>query len=149
MKRKLSALFLTLLVFSCTASAQTTATDVIVPEKTMKQVIRNLLILYIKPSKQKKVVYLAQNGLQKSWLPEIKGIEFRLLSGYEEEKRFSHYRFYLPEGEYEIAFGYGDWGSGFEGDVWSFRLLRQNVQLKKNKNLRWMSSGQDSSSPLK
>ncbi len=52
---------------------------VAVTDQAMEQVVRRILVWYFKPRKQKKVIYLAEKGLQKPWLPRIEGVEFWLL----------------------------------------------------------------------
>src|SRR5436189_6046916 len=60
---------------------------IIVPEPTMEQVIRRILIWSFKPRNKPTTIYLAEQRTKQSWLPQIKNIEFRLLSDEEIQRR--------------------------------------------------------------
>lgn len=139
-----------ILNFSTVGFSQTLKSDrtpaVIVPEQVMKQVVRKVLIWYFKPRNQRKVIYLSARGLQQSWLPEIKGIKFQLLSKQETNSE-EYYSFTDVEerlkGKFNISFSYGCQSCGYYGDVWHFRILKQSVTLWKANNESFGSSGND------
>lgn len=121
---------------------------VVIPPTAKAQIVKRILTWYFNPRNQKKVVTVVGDGLEKSWLPRIKGIEFRFLP--EEEAAKSNESVYvfrefekLKGGRYEIGFGFGSAGSGYEGDLWSFRLSKGNVMLLKKSIGGWGSSGID------
>ncbi len=148
----LRILFTVILIlgFSAFVFGQTKASDktsvAIVTNDVRKQIVRGILIRYFKPRNQKKTVYLAKEGLQQSWLPRIKGIDFQLLSPPAYEHKH-HYVFTdiekLVSGKYEISFAHGCMpGCGYMGDIWNFRILKQRVLLWKT-NGSFVSSGVD------
>jgi len=112
--------------------------DIPVPEYVMQDVIRRILVYKIKPANRKKVIYLAQSRINRSWLPEIKNIEFRLLTNGEvEDIDRGVYFFTKPElenGTYEIGVGFGDPGCEYVGDSWRFRIAKDKVRL-------WLEGG--------
>lgn len=138
-----------ILCLSTTNFSQTLKSDETldsIPEQAMRRVVRGILISYFKPSKRKKVIYLDGERLQKSWLPKIEGIEFQLLST-REDSYIPHYLFTalkeLSKDKYEIGFGFGSAGSGYEGDNWTFRVSKRSVRLMKQRNTGWGASGID------
>lgn len=82
--RELVFLFILISFFGIFSIGQTSKTDeqleVIVPEQAMKQVVSRVLTWYFKPRNKPTIIFIAERGIQKEWLPEIKNIEFRLLS---------------------------------------------------------------------
>lgn len=142
-KRQIALRFLAALIFlfsfSSLAVGQTEDSDesapVIVSDQAMEQVVRRILVWNFKPRKQKKIIYLAEKGLQKSWLPEIEGIEFRLLSESEMAEKdgvhfFTHLERLSPS-KYQIGFAFGKPDCYFEGADWYFRISKQKVRLWK------------------
>jgi hypothetical protein len=138
--------------FTFVAVGQTPESDetlrVAIPPTVHAQTVKRILTWYFKPSNQKKVITVVGDGLERSWLPKIKGIEFRLLT--REETNQSGESVYvfreiekLKGGGYEIPFGFGSLGSGYEGDVWFFRFSKRNVTLWKQSNAGWGASGID------
>jgi hypothetical protein len=124
--------------FSFVSFSQTENSEeksVVVPELAMEQVVRRILVYNFKPRKKKKIVYLAEKGLQKSWLPKIEGVEFRLLSEDEVSERESVYFFTKLEkrspSKYHIGFAFGDPSCSYEGDSWYFRISKERVRLWK------------------
>ena len=124
--------------FSFVSFAQTEDSEekpVVIPEPTMEQVVRRILVWNFKPRKQKATVYLAEKGIQESWLPKIEGIEFRLLSESEiAEKGRVHFFTYLERlssSKYQIGFAFGKPDCYFEGADWYFRISKQKVSLWK------------------
>lgn len=109
-------LFASILIygFSVAGFAQTEVSEeklIVIPDQAMEQVVRRILTWYFKPRNQKRVIYLAEKGLQKSWLPEIKGIEFQLLSAEDIEEKEGVYFFTkleLSESKYQIGFAFGE-----------------------------------------
>ena len=136
-RRFLFALIL-ISTFSLLGFAQTEESEeppVVIPDRAMEQVVRRILVWHFKPRNQKKVIYLAEKGIQKSWLPKIKGIEFRLLSETEvEEKERVHFFTALEKRsprKYYIGFAFGDPTCDYIGDTWYFRLSKEKVRLWK------------------
>ena len=108
---------------------------VVVPDQSMEQVVRRILVWNFKPRKQNKIIYLVGKGLQKSWLPEIEGIEFRLLSESEvAEKDGVHFFTEIEKrspSKYRIGLAFGKPSCYFEGANWYFRISKQKVKLWK------------------
>ncbi len=142
-KKQIALRFLSVLIllfsFSLLAVGQTEESDesvpVIVPDQAMEQVVRRILVWNFKLRKQKKIVYLAEKGLQKSWLPKIEGIEFRLLSESEVAEKDSIYFFTKLEkrspSKYHIGFAFGDPTCDYIGKSWYFRISKEKVRLWK------------------
>jgi hypothetical protein len=132
--RSLSALML-LFTSSTGIVGQTVESDksVVVPDQAMEQIVRRVLGWYFKPRNQSKVIYLDEQGLQKSWLPTIKNIEFRLLSAEDLQKRGRGVYFFTePERSgthYQIGFAFGYPYCKFIGDSWHFRISKQKIGL--------------------
>lgn len=135
--------FLTVLallsLFSISLYAQTDEPEeapVILPEQAMKQVVRRILIWYFKPGNQKRIVYLADSGgVQKAWLPKIKGVEFQLLPETEAAEMYQ-VRFFaqlekVSPDKYEIGFALGEPNCSYVGDLWKFRVTKRKVRLWK------------------
>jgi hypothetical protein len=139
--RKFAHRFLLALIlisgFSIVGFAQTEEPDetpVSVPEQVMEQVVRRILIWSFKPRNKPKIIYLSeQQGLKKSWLPQIKGVEFRLLSETEAAGREDIYFFTKlekrPKNTFHIGFAFGDPSCDYNGDSWNFRISKQKVRL--------------------
>lgn len=133
---KLFALMI-ILSISVTVSGQESeveeSSDNLVPENVMREIVRRILIYKFKPVKRKKVIYLAQNGIERSWLPEIGNIEFRLISNGEVEDRDSGVYFFtkpqLTKNTYEINFAFGNPNCEYLGDGWNFRIANNKVRL--------------------
>lgn len=134
-KNILKALFLFLLIFgfSLNGFGQSDETEeIVVPEQAMEQVVRRILIWQFKPRKKPTTIYLAAEGIKQAWLPEIKNINFELLSDEEVEQAKDHYAFIIlgkSENVFSVCFMSGNSGSGYEGYHWEFRILRQRVRL--------------------
>ncbi len=82
---------------------------------------------YFKPKNQRKVIYLAGEGLQNSWLPQIAGVEFQLLWAAEIRERDGVCFFTKLEtvkNKYQIGFAFGDPGCSYDGDSWYFRISK-------------------------
>lgn len=109
-----------------------------VPEKVMREVVRRVLIYKFRPPKRQKVVYLAKEGIDQSWLPIIPNVEFGLLSDEEiQDKDGGVYFFSKPEfskGIYNINFAFGDPDCEYVGESWSFRNSKNSVRL-------WLGGG--------
>jgi len=100
----------------------------------VEQVVQRVLIWYFKASDKPKVIYLAEQGLQKSWLPSIKNIEFRLLTSEEiKQRKTSVYLFTEVEkhspNTHNIVFTFGDAECKFAGDTWHFRISKPRMRL--------------------
>ncbi len=111
-----------------------------VPENVMREVVRRILIYKFKPLNRKKIIYLAQEEINQSWLPEIKNVEFQLLSKEEiSQQEKEVYFFRKPEpaenNNYEIGFAFGSPNCEYLGDNWRFRISGNNkVKL-------WLAGG--------
>lgn len=134
------ALFALILIFgfSLVGFAQPEEADetpVSVPEQAMEQVVRRILTWYFKPRSKPKIIYLSEQpqGLKKSWLPQIKGVEFRLLSETEVAEKEGVYFFTelekRPKNRFYIGFAFGSLNCTYTGDSWNFRISKQKVKL--------------------
>ncbi len=136
---------LLILVFSTICFAQTRKSndESVIPADVKKQIVRKVLIYYFKPTNGKKTIYLAIEGIQESWLPKIKGFEFRLFDA--PQFPYAYYSFEEKPFQKQRTFGfkYGSGGSGFKGDIWQFRVSKQTVKIWKNKDDWYGSSGDD------
>ncbi len=142
-RKQIALRFLSVLIllfsFSTITFGQTEEPDepvsVVVSDQAMEQVVQRILVWNFKPRKQKKIVYLAEKGLQKSWLPKIEGIEFRLLSEAEVAKKESVHFFTKLEkhspSKYHIGFAFGDPTCDYIGNSWYFRISKEKVRLWK------------------
>jgi hypothetical protein len=136
-----------LLLFCCfvlSVSGQTETNAADVPEYASAQVVRRILTWYFKPRTKPKTIYLAAKGIKKEWLPEIKNIEFQMLTDEEVKQNGQVYFFREPEfsnGKYKIDFGYGDPNCNNQGDTWFFRLSNERVRLWKGNYLIGWGSG--------
>jgi hypothetical protein len=139
-RRELARRFLFALIlifsFSLAGFAQTEESDetpVVIPEQAMEQVVRRILTWYFKPRSKPKIIYLSEQGLKKSWLPQIKDVEFRLLSETEIAEKEGVYFFTKiekrPGNKFYIGFAFGDPGCSYAGDSWNFRISKQKVKL--------------------
>lgn len=144
MQTALKFFFSLMLIFSFSAISfgqtveESDAPPVVVPEQAMEQVVRRILVWSFKPRKQKKIIYLAAQGIQKSWLPTIKNIEFRLLSDEEVRQRKEGVYFFTKpecsENEYSIVLAFGDPNCNYLGNSWYFRITNQRVRLRRPGN---------------
>jgi hypothetical protein len=105
-----------------------------VPKQAVEQVVRRVLIWYFKASDNPKVIYLAEQGLRRSWLPSIKNIEFRLLSSEEIQQREKGVYFFTKvekrsPNTFEIVFAFGDPDCDHAGDRWHFLISKQRLRL--------------------
>lgn len=113
-------------------SQESSAVDV--PEQAVERVVQRVLIWYFKASDNPKVIYLAEQGLRRSWLPSIKNIEFRLLSSEEIQQRekgvylFTKVEKHSPN-TFDIVFAFGDPECEFAGDRWHFLISKHRVRL--------------------
>ena len=110
----------------------------VVPDQIMKQVVRRVLVWSFKPRSKPTVVYIFKEGPNKSWLPVIRNVEFRLLSIEEIQHRESKVYFFTePEqsgNSYSIAFAFGTPPFGtshckYKGENWHFRISEKTLRL--------------------
>lgn len=126
--------------FSMISFAQEVETDepsdVIVPEQAMKQVVQRILVWSFKPQKQSKVIFLAEEGIQKSWLPSIKNIKFSLLSAKEVQQKEKGVYFFTKidrtGNQFHIGFAFGNPNCEYTGDYWQFYISKQRVKIWQN-----------------
>src|SRR4051812_33146878 len=84
--RSHSKLFAVFALIFCSAlaalgqSPEPDETPVAIPPTVKAQIVKRILKWYFKPRSQKKVIAILGYGLERSWLPEIKGIEFRFVT---------------------------------------------------------------------
>ena len=109
------------------------------PQQTKEIVIKRILANYFKSTDKPKVIYIAEKGIEKQWLPFIKNIEFRLISREEaEQRKISVYLFSdiweNTPGLYQITFGYGDPDCKYLGDIWNFRESNPKVRVWRKRN---------------
>ena len=120
-------------IFSFGQTEETEESPVVVPEQAMEQVVRRILIWHFKPRKQPKTIYLAAQGIQQSWLPIIKNIEFKLLSDEEikqkDEKIYFFAQLTKDANKFGIGFAFGNPTCNYIGDYWYFRISNQRVRL--------------------
>jgi hypothetical protein len=113
-------------------------TEIVVPDKVMKQVVPRVFRWYFKPRERKQIIYVSSTRVEESWLPEISNIEFRLLSAKEiQEQERRVYFFTKPQFEgtsYSIGFAFGDPTCDYSGDYWHFRIGKGRLRL-------WESGG--------
>lgn len=104
-----------------------------VPGEVMREVVRRILVYKFKSPNRPKTVYLAKDGIDRSWLPTIPNIEFHLLSAEEiEDKETKVYFFSKPEllgKTYSITFAFGDPDCDYLGQSWNFRVSKNKVRL--------------------
>lgn len=109
-----------------------------VPENVMQEVVRRILVYNFKPVNRKKVVFLAQEGIDESWMPVITNIDFRLLSNGEIEDRDDGVYFFrkpeLSNKTFAIGFAFGKPDCEYSGDGWRFRISNNKVRL-------WLAGG--------
>lgn len=130
-------LFSLIFSFSLNVFGQSEETEeVVVPDQSMEQVMRRILIWSFKPRKKPTTIYLAAEGIKQSWLPEIKNIEFKLLSEEEiPQKEIDIYFFVRLEkdgNKFGIGFVFGSYKCSYIGDYWYFRISNQKVRLWKS-----------------
>lgn len=137
MKLKIVFFLLVIFVFSGAAEGQETesieSAEIQLPEKFKQDVVRRILVLNFKPAKRQKVIYLASQDINSSWLPKITNIKFKLLSAEElEDGKRKVYFFTNPTLEnktYSLGFGFGSPNCNYTGEVWSFRIIRNKLKL--------------------
>ncbi|MEO7673062.1 MAG: hypothetical protein ABIU09_03170 [Pyrinomonadaceae bacterium] len=133
-----------ILVFHLIGVGQTVDADessgVVVPDQAMEQIVRRILIWSFKPRNKSKVVYLAEEGLQRSWLPAINNVEFRFLANEEiQQKGLQVHFFTKPQrsaNNYNIGFAFGDPSCHYWGKNWHFRISKEKVRLWQNGGVR-------------
>jgi hypothetical protein len=106
--------------------------QVAMPDNAMEQVVKRILIWKFKPRKELTTIYLYEKGIERSWLPSIKNINFQLAT---RDHPKEVYFFKEPERNgkvFTIGFGFGDPSCGGGGNNWSFRLSRRKVRLWKS-----------------
>ena len=137
MKTKFLPLFLIVLGFSVIVFGQENesheSSTVFIQENAMSEVVRRILVYNFKPRTRKTIISLAQDGINKNWLPQIENIEFSLVSNKEIAKRTSGIYFFtkpaLSKSTYEIGFAFGDPNCEYEGAIWKFRISKNRVRL--------------------
>jgi hypothetical protein len=107
---------------------------VVVPEQAMEQLVRRVLIWSFKPRNKPTVIYLSAQRIKQSWLPEIKNIEFRLLSFEEIQQKNLKVHFFaepeFSENIYSVGFAFGSPTCESIGENWCFRISNQKIKLR-------------------
>jgi len=133
MKIKASVLLIVLLGATFTHFAQDEDVAPTIPEATFREVVQRILVYKFRPRKVEKVVVLGAQGINKSWLPKIKGVSFRLLTEPQIEDLGRDVFFFtqptLEKETYEIALGFGNPHCDYVGDGWSFRVTKTRTRL--------------------
>jgi hypothetical protein len=108
-------------------------TQISIPANIKQEIVRRILVFKFKPTKRPKVVNLAKQDIDSSWLPKILNIEFRLLSDEEVEDSKTDIYFFTPieleRKTYSIGFAFGDPGCDYSGNGWSFRITNNRLRL--------------------
>jgi hypothetical protein len=146
---KLLLSLMLILSFLTIGSSQTLesneTTNVVIPEQVMEQVVRRVLVWSFKPRNKPTVIYLAEERLNKSWLPTIKNIEFRLLSSDEILEKNLKVHFFTElnfSGKtYNIGFVFGHPICGYDGGQWHFRPSKQKIRLWQNGGVGALGGG--------
>ena len=117
------------------ASATGEALEVSISDEALAEVAGRILRWYFAPRKVPAKIDLVAGSIKKEWLPQIKNIEFRLLSDAEIETGRETFFFTEPEftgGRYEIGFGHGTPRCNTRVETWYFRTTQtQKVRLWK------------------
>ncbi len=107
--------------------------DIALPENIRREIVSRILIFKFKPARRPKVVHLVGEGISDSWLPSIRNVQFRLLSGEELADREAGVFFFTKpdlDGEaYNIGFAFGDLDCDYVGDGWRFRVSNNKLRL--------------------
>jgi hypothetical protein len=107
----------------------------------MEQVVRRVLTWSFKPQKVRKTVLLYDEGIQPSWLPTIKNVDFELVSFDQLDERPGGIYHLSPvcvsRGRFVFELAFGDPVSGGtlgkEGTSnWAFRVSKQKGRLWQN-----------------
>ncbi len=129
-------LLITFILFNIAKSQESESQElskIPIPENIKQELVRRILIFEFKSSNRQKVIYLSEKGIKKQWLPNIKNIEFRLLSDEElEDKEKGVYFFTKPElanNTYTISFAFGNPECDYSGTSWSFRISNKKLRL--------------------
>ncbi|HMS41797.1 MAG TPA: hypothetical protein PKE69_16315, partial [Pyrinomonadaceae bacterium] len=135
MKLKFVFVLLIALVFSGIAKGQETdeSSKIEIPDNIKQEIVRRILVFKFKPLKRQKVIYLASEGINASWLPKIANIEFKLLSDEEIEDGEREVYFFtkstLEKKTYSIGFAFGITNCSYIGDGWNFRITNNKLRL--------------------
>lgn len=137
MKTVLFFIFFTAFAFTCIANGQEFAnkevSNVSIPSNIKQEIVRRILIYKFKPSKNRRVIYVAEKGISREWLPAITNIEFRLLSDEEVEDTEKKIYFFTEleqsSSSYTINLGFGDPDCNYSGDGWRFRINKGKIRL--------------------
>ena len=146
-----------LVLFFCFAPFSFAQTDAellaSLPQDAMRQIVPRILKWYFKPRSAPKQIRLAARGIKREWLPEIRNIEFVLVSDEElgQTGNVFFFKYYEPvKDRYEIGFAYGEPDCSSTGDIWYFRVSERKVRLWRPENMGFGSgcgSGEDYGPP--
>lgn len=113
-----------------------------VPDHVMKAVVQRMVSWYFKPSDMPRKVYFSDQLIRREWLPNIKNIEFVVLTPEEISKRGVKVNFFasveVREGIFKVKYGVGD-GCSASGGVWYFWVWSDRLRLWKSENEGWGS----------
>ncbi len=104
-----------------------------IPENIKQELVGRILVFKFKPAKKQKVINLAKDDINPSWLPEIPNIKFNLLSDEEIEDVSDGIYFFTKTEEkgkdFSIGFAFGDPDCDYLGDEWNFRIVDNKLRL--------------------
>ena len=119
-----------------------TKPEIVPPRRVMKQVIGHIVRRYFRPMKSEKAIYFASDGITRSWLPNIRGVRFVLLSRRQiaDTKREVYFflKLELHNDLFYITFANGDGDCNGIGDTWTFDGQNAVATLKQT-GLTWAS----------
>ena len=112
------------------------------PDPVMRQVVSRILRWQFKPADRPRSVPISERGIKPEWLPSIQNISFRLASDNDALK--AKKGVFLFEGlqrvgrHYSINVGWGDFECSGSGDVWEFRVGKDDsVRLWRARDQGW------------
>gem|GEM_PF-2781995 len=144
MRKNILFLILAFALSSITAAGQVSSDEenVALPDPVMQQVVSRILRWQFKPADRPRSVPVSERGIKREWLPSIRNISFRLASDNDALK--AKKGVFLFEGlqrvgrHYSINVGWGDLECSGSGDVWKFRVEKDdNVRLWRARDQGW------------
>ena len=155
MLRNLVVLILGSALLSMTVAGQGSSDEekVTLPDPVMQQVVSRILRWQFKPASRPKAVPISERGITREWLPSIQNISFQLASD-NDALKFKKGVF-LFEGlqrigkHYSINVGWGDFECNAWGDVWKFRIEKDDAVRLWRVRDQWWGRGCGGNGPPK
>lgn len=153
MPKRIFLLILVVSVFPWPAFAQDEdeKPKVELPDQVMSQVVRRIVRWYFKPANRPREIHFSENGIQASWLPKLKNIEFILLNDNDSLRQEKGVYFFKAPDQtgktYSIDFGFGDLNCDASGDTWKFKLIGSKVGVWRDDPKRGWGNGCGGNSP--